>query len=164
MSIQYKKLLYLCKKMTYNRCAACKQLRRKCSSDCIFLPYFPPNNPQRFSYVNRIYGASNVGKMLQIHILSTILYYSNKNLTYVLLQIFLTKFIHQKKQVEEHQRRDVANSLYYEAYWRIKDPVYGCVGIITALHEEIYHVQSQLAILQAQIDLLYQNGVYTFDP
>ncbi|KAM3291668.1 hypothetical protein P3S67_019957 [Capsicum chacoense] len=118
--------------MTYNRCAACKQLRRKCPSDCIFLPYFPSNNPQRFSYVHRIYGASNVGKMLQ--------------------------------QVEEHERRDVANSLYYEAYWRIKDPIYGCVWIITALHEEIYHVQSQLAILQAQIDLLYQNGIYTFDP
>ncbi|KAM3219993.1 hypothetical protein P3L10_024524 [Capsicum annuum] len=118
--------------MTSKRCAACKQLRRKCTSDCIFLPYFPPNNPQRFSYVHRIYGASNVGKMLQ--------------------------------QVEEHQRGDVADSLYHEAYWRIKDPVYGCVGIITALHEEIYHVQSQLAKVQAQIDLLYQNGVYTFDP
>ncbi|KAM3291462.1 hypothetical protein P3S67_019751 [Capsicum chacoense] len=118
--------------MTSKRCAACKQLRRKCTSDCIFLPYFPPNNPQRFSYVHRIYSASNVGKMLQ--------------------------------QVEEHQRGDVADSLYYEAYWRIKDPIYGRVGIITALHEEIYHVQSQLAKVQAQIDLLYQNGVYTFDP
>ncbi|KAM3219995.1 LOB domain-containing protein 23 [Capsicum annuum] len=118
--------------MTSKRCAACKQLRRKCPSNCIFLPYFPPNNPQRFSYVHRIYGASNVGKMLQ--------------------------------QVGEHQRGDVADSLYYEAYWRIKDPVYGCVGIITSLHEEIYHVQSQLPKVQAQIDLLYQNGIYTFDP
>ncbi|KAK4340300.1 hypothetical protein RND71_041762 [Anisodus tanguticus] len=108
--------------MTCTRCAACKQLRRRCPSNCIFLPYFPPNNPQRFSYVHRIYGASNVGKMLQ--------------------------------QVEEHQRADVADSLYYEAYCRIKDPVYGCVGIITVLHEEIYHVQCQLAKVQADIDLL----------
>ncbi|KAG5625038.1 hypothetical protein H5410_010256 [Solanum commersonii] len=74
--------------MSSTRCAACKQLRRKYPSDCIFLPYFPPNNSQRFSYVHRIYGASNVGKMLQ--------------------------------QVEEHQRGDVADSLYYEAYYRIK--------------------------------------------
>ncbi|KAG5617248.1 hypothetical protein H5410_017072 [Solanum commersonii] len=51
--------------MSSKRCAACKQLRRRCPSDCIFLPYFPPNNPQRFSFVHRIYGASNVGKLLQ---------------------------------------------------------------------------------------------------
>lgn len=49
-----------------SRCAACKYLRRRCASDCIFSPYFPPNNPQRFASVHRIYGASNVGKMLQV--------------------------------------------------------------------------------------------------
>ncbi|XP_060174353.1 LOB domain-containing protein 24-like [Lycium barbarum] len=131
------------------RCAACKQLRRRCPSDCILLPYFPPNNPQRFSYVHSIYGASNVGKKLQ--------------------------------QVEEHERGNVADSLYYEAYCRIKDPIYGCVGIITVLHEEIYHLQYQLAKIQAQIDLLKahpplqglefsanlladQNGVYASSP
>ncbi|OMP02718.1 hypothetical protein COLO4_10880 [Corchorus olitorius] len=53
--------------MTMNprRCAACKYLRRKCPSDCIFSPYFPSNNPQRFASVHRIYGASNVAKLLQ---------------------------------------------------------------------------------------------------
>ncbi|KAG5029798.1 hypothetical protein AAZX31_05G177100 [Glycine max] len=48
-----------------SRCAACKNQRRKCSSDCIFFPYFPANDPQRFACVHRIYGGSNVGKMLQ---------------------------------------------------------------------------------------------------
>ncbi|KAK3002971.1 hypothetical protein RJ639_018993 [Escallonia herrerae] len=47
------------------RCAACKYPRRRCASDCIFSPYFTPNNPQRFACVHRIYGASNIGKMLQ---------------------------------------------------------------------------------------------------
>ncbi|KAI5341841.1 hypothetical protein L3X38_009716 [Prunus dulcis] len=47
------------------RCAACKYLRRRCPSDCILSPYFPSSDPQRFTYVNRIYGASNVAKMLQ---------------------------------------------------------------------------------------------------
>ncbi|KAF3450058.1 hypothetical protein FNV43_RR06137 [Rhamnella rubrinervis] len=51
--------------MISGRCAACKYLRRRCPSDCIFSPYFPSNNPQRFACVHRIYGASNVGKMLQ---------------------------------------------------------------------------------------------------
>jgi hypothetical protein len=35
-------------------------------SDCIFSPYFPANDPQRFAYVHKIYGGSNVGKMLQV--------------------------------------------------------------------------------------------------
>ncbi|XP_009341302.1 LOB domain-containing protein 24-like [Pyrus x bretschneideri] len=51
--------------MISGRCAACKYLRRRCPSDCVFSPYFPPNNPQRFASVHRIYGASNVAKMLQ---------------------------------------------------------------------------------------------------
>uniref|UniRef100_A0A0A0LLX6 LOB domain-containing protein n=1 Tax=Cucumis sativus TaxID=3659 RepID=A0A0A0LLX6_CUCSA len=51
--------------MIPSRCAACKYLRRRCSSNCIFSPYFPSNNPQRFAIVHRIYGASNVAKFLQ---------------------------------------------------------------------------------------------------
>ncbi|KAL5569276.1 hypothetical protein UlMin_025851 [Ulmus minor] len=51
--------------MNFDRCAACKYSRRKCHSNCIFYPYFPFNNPQRFACVHRIYGSSNVGKILQ---------------------------------------------------------------------------------------------------
>ncbi|KGN57342.1 LOB domain-containing protein 24 [Cucumis sativus] len=50
--------------MISGRCAACKYLRRRCPSDCIFSPFFPSNNPQRFTIVHRIYGASNVAKFL----------------------------------------------------------------------------------------------------
>ncbi|XP_020973847.1 LOB domain-containing protein 6-like isoform X1 [Arachis ipaensis] len=45
-------------------CAACKFLRRKCTPECIFAPYFPANNPERFECVHRVFGASNVGKIL----------------------------------------------------------------------------------------------------
>ncbi|KAL5793234.1 hypothetical protein ACOSP7_001828 [Xanthoceras sorbifolium] len=45
-------------------CAACKFLRRKCLPDCIFAPYFPPEEPQKFSNVHKIFGASNVSKLL----------------------------------------------------------------------------------------------------
>lgn len=48
------------------RCAACKYLRRRCSQDCILSPYFPPSNPRRFACVHRIFGASNVARMLQV--------------------------------------------------------------------------------------------------
>ncbi|KAL4367499.1 hypothetical protein GQ457_05G018540 [Hibiscus cannabinus] len=45
-------------------CAACKCLRRKCLPDCIFAPYFPPEEPQKFINVHKIFGASNVSKLL----------------------------------------------------------------------------------------------------
>ncbi|XP_043703875.1 LOB domain-containing protein 25 [Telopea speciosissima] len=45
-------------------CAACKFLRRKCMSGCIFAPYFPPEEPQKFATVHKIFGASNVTKIL----------------------------------------------------------------------------------------------------
>lgn len=45
-------------------CAACKFLRRKCLSGCIFAPYFPPEEPTKFANVHKIFGASNVSKLL----------------------------------------------------------------------------------------------------
>jgi hypothetical protein len=47
-------------------CAACKLLRRRCAQDCVFSPYFPADEPQKFANVHRVFGASNVNKMLQV--------------------------------------------------------------------------------------------------
>ncbi|KAE8648553.1 hypothetical protein Csa_009000 [Cucumis sativus] len=49
---------------TNSPCAACKFLRRKCLADCIFAPYFPPEEPTKFANVHKIFGASNVSKLL----------------------------------------------------------------------------------------------------
>ncbi|XP_074575992.1 LOB domain-containing protein 25-like [Curcuma longa] len=46
-------------------CAACKLLRRKCTQECIFAPYFPAEHPEKFASVHRVFGASNVGKLLK---------------------------------------------------------------------------------------------------
>ncbi|CAJ2676668.1 unnamed protein product [Trifolium pratense] len=105
--------------MINGRCAACKNQRRRCPSDCIFSPYFPPNDPQRFVSVHRIYGGSNVGKMLQ--------------------------------QLPNNVRQQAANTLYLEAKCRIQDPVYGCVGIISKLYEQIHDTEIELAKIQTQI-------------
>ncbi|KAH7298943.1 hypothetical protein KP509_25G066000 [Ceratopteris richardii] len=45
-------------------CGACKFLRRKCTSECVFAPYFPPDQPLKFSNAHRIFGASNIAKLL----------------------------------------------------------------------------------------------------
>ncbi|TKY47201.1 LOB domain-containing protein 12 [Spatholobus suberectus] len=46
-------------------CASCKLLRRRCSNECIFAPYFPSDDPRKFAIVHKVFGASNVSKMLQ---------------------------------------------------------------------------------------------------
>ncbi|KAK8711045.1 hypothetical protein V6N13_146347 [Hibiscus sabdariffa] len=45
-------------------CAACKFLRRKCMPDCTFAPYFPPEEPHKFFNVHKVFGASNVSKLI----------------------------------------------------------------------------------------------------
>ncbi|XP_058106737.1 LOB domain-containing protein 24-like [Magnolia sinica] len=111
----------------YNRCAACKSLRRRCPEDCIFAPYFPSTHPERFASVHMIYGASNVSKMLQ--------------------------FLSFEQQVPVHLRQQAADSMSLEAHLRVQDPIYGCVGIISQLQHEINMIQYELSRSQAQMAL-----------
>ncbi|KHN20496.1 LOB domain-containing protein 4 [Glycine soja] len=99
-------------------CAACKLLRRRCAQDCVFAPYFPADEPQKFANVHKVFGASNVNKMLQ--------------------------------DLPEHQRGDAVSSMVYEANARVRDPVYGCVGAISSLQQQIDVLQTQLAVAQAE--------------
>ncbi|XP_043704432.1 LOB domain-containing protein 18-like [Telopea speciosissima] len=49
-------------------CGACKFLRRKCVTDCIFAPYFDSEQgAAHFAAVHKVFGASNVSKLL-LHI------------------------------------------------------------------------------------------------
>lgn len=49
------------------------------------------------------------------------------------------------------QRADAVSSLVYEANARIRDPVYGCVGAISYLQNQVSQLQMQLAMAQAKI-------------
>ncbi|XP_038679371.1 LOB domain-containing protein 12-like [Tripterygium wilfordii] len=100
-------------------CASCKLLRRRCAKDCIFAPYFPSDDPNKFAIVHKVFGASNVSKMLQ--------------------------------ELPVHQRADAVSSLVYEANSRVRDPVYGCVGAISYLLNQVSQLQMQLAVAQAEI-------------
>ncbi|CAL0314420.1 unnamed protein product [Lupinus luteus] len=93
-------------------CAACKFLRRKCTQECVFAPYFPPDNPQRFAYVHKVFGASNVAKLLN--------------------------------ELTAAERDDAVKSLAYEAEARLRDPVYGCVGLISVLQRRLRQIQGEL--------------------
>lgn len=43
------------------------------------------------------------------------------------------------------------NSLVFEANARVRDPVYGCVGAISYLQNQVSQLQMQLAVAQAEI-------------
>ncbi|XP_042480972.1 LOB domain-containing protein 1-like [Macadamia integrifolia] len=47
-------------------CAACRMLRRRCGNDCLLAPYFPAEEADNFVVVHKVFGASNVIKMLQM--------------------------------------------------------------------------------------------------
>ncbi|KAF4349734.1 hypothetical protein CsatB_001436 [Cannabis sativa] len=100
-------------------CAACKLLRRRCAQDCVFAPYFPADEPQKFANVHKVFGASNVNKMLQ--------------------------------ELPVQHRGDAVSSMVYEANARVRDPVYGCVGAISSLQQQIDVLQAQLALAQAEV-------------
>ncbi|KAG5237354.1 hypothetical protein OIU78_005311 [Salix suchowensis] len=105
-------------------CAACKFLRRKCQPECVFAPYFPPDQPQKFSNVHKVFGASNVTKLLN--------------------------------ELHPSQREDAVNSLAYEADMRLRDPVYGCVGVISLLQHQLRQLQIDLSCAKSELSK-YQN-------
>ncbi|XP_059625259.1 LOB domain-containing protein 1-like [Cornus florida] len=100
-------------------CAACKTLRRKCADKCLLAPYFPPTDPLKFTTAHRIFGASNVIKVLQ--------------------------------ELPEYERADAVSSMVYEANARVRDPVYGCTGLICQLQKQVIELQAQLAMAQSEI-------------
>ncbi|KAL4381609.1 hypothetical protein AHAS_Ahas04G0150600 [Arachis hypogaea] len=87
-------------------CGACKFLRRKCAPGCVFAPYFDPDQGATyFASVHKVFGASNVGKLLS--------------------------------KIPVHKRLDAVITICYEAQARMRDPVYGCVGQIFTLQQQI---------------------------
>ncbi|XP_027348182.1 LOB domain-containing protein 22 [Abrus precatorius] len=46
-------------------CAACKHQRKKCSENCILAPYFPSNRNREFHAVHRVFGVSNITKLVK---------------------------------------------------------------------------------------------------
>ncbi|KAI5433959.1 LOB domain-containing protein 15 [Lathyrus oleraceus] len=104
---------------TTTPCAACKLLRRRCAQECPFSPYFSPHEPHKFASVHKVFGASNVSKLLL--------------------------------EVPENQRADAANSLVYEANVRLRDPVYGCMGAISSLQQQVQLLLGELSAIREEI-------------
>ncbi|WJX11357.1 hypothetical protein P8452_01980 [Trifolium repens] len=55
------------------------------------------------------------------------------------------------QQLPPYVREQAAKTMYLEAHCRIQDPIYGCVGIISKLYQQIYDTEVELAKIQTQI-------------
>ncbi|XVF30209.1 hypothetical protein REPUB_Repub16aG0037800 [Reevesia pubescens] len=108
-------------------CAGCKFLRRKCQPECVFAPYFPPDQPQKFANVHKVFGASNITKLLN--------------------------------ELHPSQREDAVNSLAYEADMRLRDPVYGCVGVISLLQHQLRQLQMDLSCAKSELSKYQSLGI-----
>ncbi|XP_061365357.1 LOB domain-containing protein 4-like [Gastrolobium bilobum] len=95
-----------------SQCAACMYQRRECTQECIFAPYFPSDNPQRFAKVDQVFGANNVANLLS--------------------------------EVNAAQRENAVESMVYEAELRLRDPVYGCLRVVSVLQQRLKQLQTQL--------------------
>lgn len=60
-------------------------------------------------------------------------------------------FLFFEQEVPESQRADAANSLVYEANVRLRDPVYGCMGAISALQQQVQLLQAELNAVRNEI-------------
>lgn len=110
---------------TNTACAACKYQRRRCTPDCPLSPYFPPDQPKRFQNVHKLFGVSNILRIL--------------------------------KHVDPSKREDTVKSIAYEADTREKDPVHGCLGVITILQNQVSKLKDELAVAREQLYLLQQH-------
>ncbi|KAL3536938.1 hypothetical protein ACH5RR_000304 [Cinchona calisaya] len=59
-------------------------------------------------------------------------------------------------RVPANKRLDVVVTLCYEALARIRDPVYGCVGHLFTLQQQVVNLQAELACAQARLCTLHR--------
>ncbi|XP_057857981.1 LOB domain-containing protein 30-like [Cryptomeria japonica] len=103
-------------------CGACKFLGRKCVEGCVFAPYFQTEE----------LGAAHFAAIHKI--------FGTSNFSKLLHSI-----------PSDQERFDAVVSISYEAQARLQDPVYGCVSHISALQQQVAHLQGELAFIRGRM-------------
>ncbi|KAJ6884817.1 LOB domain-containing protein 2-like [Populus alba x Populus x berolinensis] len=49
----------------HQACASCKHQRKRCAEDCVLAPYFPAERMREFQAVHKVFGVSNVIKLVK---------------------------------------------------------------------------------------------------
>lgn len=81
----------------------------------------------------------------------------NSSFFYLVIKRFHRRWIPCKRarrlsqEVAEGERADAASSLVYEANLRLRDPVYGCMGAISLLQQQVNALEAELEAVRAEI-------------
>lgn len=95
---------------TITPCAACKLLRRRCAQECPFSPYFSPHEPQKFASVHKVFGASNVSKLLMVctcNYLINLFLYMIKFTIFIINPVFINNTCRKFLRIKEQTRQIV---------------------------------------------------------
>ena len=106
-------------------CAACKCLGQKCKNDCVFAPHFPPDQPEKFANVHKVFGSSNVAKLL-------------KDLPLL-----------QRENAANSLAYEAESRLGDRSPRR--DSVYGCADLIAMLHQSLKQVQTDIVTIKKDL-------------
>ena len=99
-------------------CGACRYLKRKCITGCIFAPYFDSEQGVNdFAIVEKVFDPNNVSKLL-----------------------------HQIP--DHHNRLKAVKAIIYEAQVRVDDPIHGCCGRILKLERQLQNLQEKFQNLK----------------
>ncbi|XP_059636067.1 LOB domain-containing protein 30-like [Cornus florida] len=106
-------------------CGGCKYLRKKCSPECLFAPYFDSAEVgvSHFRAVHKVFGTSNFAKLLE--------------------------------KIPVQRRLIVVVTMCYEAEARLQEPVYGAVAKMLSLQREVSNLKMEILNLQARLELSY---------
>ncbi|CAN1174044.1 LOB domain-containing protein 1 [Linum perenne] len=126
--------------------------------DCPLAPYFPPDNPQILESVHKIYGTSNLTKLLLVNKSTihtpTTRTAQHKTFTPMSHEIEIDDIIVGTQEMPEEFRRKAADCMSFEVDARVRDPVYGCTRMIYQLQKEILMMRLELNNLNSMIALL----------
>lgn len=111
--------------MAYKHCGACKFLgAADCGTECVLAPYFSTENQKMFEQLDKIFGADFIYKILS------------------------------EPGLLRSQGEDTVRSLIYAAEARIRDPIFGIIGMylehgkeLETIEEKIKSAKNELATI-----------------
>ncbi|KAK1259990.1 LOB domain-containing protein 6 [Acorus gramineus] len=146
-------------------CAACKFLRRKCMDNCVFAPQFPPDQPERFASVHRVFGAGNVSKILQDidisqrnHAVDTLVYEAETRLQNpVYGPVACIALLNETNQQIQHQLTLINRELSsYHCNFLSPNPMHPPLAEQQQEQVQREHQQQQQQMLEAQMIIMHE--------
>ncbi|KAL3528295.1 hypothetical protein ACH5RR_007617 [Cinchona calisaya] len=145
---------------TSQACAVCKYQRRRCTADCPLAPYFPADQPKMFQNAHRLFGVSNILKILKqldpsqkLIAMKSIIYQANirdKDPVYGCLGL-IQRLYYQIQLAEEEIQYVYSQLAFYRQHQQQQE-------ISTALNDSLSQLQLGMAPPNSALTLIHQDA------